>query len=421
MSLENFSSSLAPVIRDLIMYKRAKGTKYIHGETLLHHFDQFCVEIGYDGNVLTEELIIRWKEHNRYRKHRQQSQYLSYVRHLGQYMDAIGLQTYVPPTEQYSGTADPIELASPFASYIKNFIAQKRADGYDYKCEERTLHRFDRYCVQLGIEEPVLTRDLIMAWIAQASIQNASCFRQFAKYLLSVGQDAFVIRSIPSLHRQQPYILTNVELAAFFSAVDSFDPDYRSCDRMAAGYSVMFRLNYCCGMRSQEVCRLRSENVDLNTGKITVLNAKGHKDRIIYMHEDLLRLCRNYDALVRTYLPQRIWFFPAKDPSKTIHKANMTRRFHCFWSKTSFGGNSAHFPTVHSLRHTFVVNRINSWIQEGTKLSQMMPYLSKYLGHRTAEETHYYYHLAATAADIIRSKDNQSQNVIPEAFYDEEI
>ena len=83
---------------------------------------------------------------------------------------------------------------------------------------------------------------------------------------------------------------------------------------------------------------------------------------------------------------------------------------------TPYSGNSVHTPTVHSLRHTFVVNRINTWIQEGKDLSHMMPYLSKYLGHRTAEETHYYYHLAAAATEIIRAHDIQSQRVIPEVI-----
>ena len=51
----------------------------------------------------------------------------------------------------------------------------------------------------------------------------------------------------------------------------------------------------------------------------------------------------------------------------------------------------------------------------------MMPYLSRYLGHKTAEETHYYYHLAAAATEIIREYDVQSQKVIPEVIPYEEV
>ena len=421
MSMDNFASTLAPSIRELILYKRSLGKKYINGETLLGHFDRFCIEINYSGTVLTEELVIQWKNHNKNRKHRQQSQYLTYVRHLGQYLDSVGYKTYIPPTEQFSGTADPIELSSPFSPYIENFISLKNAAGYDYSVGKRELYRFDRYCTSIGVTNPILSRELIMDWLPHTSLNTVSCFRQFAKYMLSLGEDAYVMRKTPSKHQQQPYILTGDELSEFFKSVDGYVPDYRSCDRMAAGYSIMFRLYYCCGMRLQEVCKLKFEDVNLETGKILIYDSKGHKDRVIYMHDELRKMCNNYDNLVRKSLKQRIWFFPAKNPEKAICKSNMTRRFHYFWDLTPCVKNDIHYPTVHSLRHTFVVNRINSWILEGKELSQMLPYLCRYLGHKTIEETHYYYHLALTANQIIRQKDIQSKNIIPEVACYEEI
>ena len=54
-------------------------------------------------------------------------------------------------------------------------------------------------------------------------------------------------------------------------------------------------------------------------------------------------------------------------------------------------------------------------------MENMMPYLSRYLGHKTIDETHYYYHLAAAATDIIRNQDALSNKVIPEVTDYEEI
>lgn len=42
MSMEQFSSALAPAIRDLILFKRECGAVYKHGEVLLGQFDRFC-------------------------------------------------------------------------------------------------------------------------------------------------------------------------------------------------------------------------------------------------------------------------------------------------------------------------------------------------------------------------------------------
>ncbi len=421
MSMENFSSSLAPAIRELIVSKRKNGTKYIHGEVLLGQFDKFCCDIGYTKTFLTEELVLQWKRHNENRKHRQKSQMLTYVRHLGRYLSSKGIDTYIPPMEHCSGTSDPIELSSVFAPYIISFVAQKRADGYTYDYGERMLYTFDRYCAESGIKEPLLSYDLICDWISKTSSSYLSYFRQFAKHLQSIGIEAHVTKHYPSHFHQQPYILTETELSEFFEQVDSFVPDYRSCERMAAGYSVMFRLYYCSGMRLQEVCSLKSEDIDLKNGKILIRNSKGHKDRVILIHSDLLEICKNYDCFVKRVLPNRQWFFPARDIEKPIRKTNMCRRFKYFWSLTSSGDNPKHSPTIHSLRHTFVVNRINSWIKEGVDMDNMMPYLSRYLGHKTIDETHYYYHLATAAIDIIRSQDMLSKIVIPEVTDYEEV
>lgn len=421
MSMEQFGSTLAPAIRELVLFKRECGAVYKHGEVLLGQFDQFCRDTEYEGTVLTENLVMRWKQHNENRKHRQKSQMLTYVRHLGQFLTAQGKDTYVPPMEHRSGTSDPIELSSVFAPFIDAFITQKRADGYDYRHGERILYRFDRYCAEMGIQEPKLTCELVYDWVATTSSSCLSCFGQFAKYMRSIGIEAYTPQRHPSHFQQQPYILSEAELSAFFAQVDSFCPDYRSCERMAAGYSIMFRLYYCCGMRLQEVCQLKMEDVDLDSGKIFVRNAKGHKDRVIMMHSDLLKMCRNYNSFVKQGIPKRQWFFPARDVEKPIGKTNMCRRFQFFWSQTPYGDNPKHTPSVHSLRHTFVVNRINTWIKEGYDMENMMPYLSRYLGHKTIDETHYYYHLAAAATDIIRSRDMLSDRVIPEVIDYEEI
>ena len=67
------------------------------------------------------------------------------------------------------------------------------------------------------------------------------------------------------------------------------------------------------------------------------------------------------------------------------------------------------------LRHTFVVFRINGWMTQGLDLNVLMPYLSKFLGHKSPGETFYYYHQVLEAFRIIREKDTVAKSVIPEA------
>ena len=66
------------------------------------------------------------------------------------------------------------------------------------------------------------------------------------------------------------------------------------------------------------------------------------------------------------------------------------------------------------MRHTFVVKRMNLWMENGTSLKEMLPFLSRYLGHQSPDETFYYYHQVAEAFRIIRKNDKTGISVIPE-------
>ena len=87
---------------------------------------------------------------------------------------------------------------------------------------------------------------------------------------------------------------------------------------------------------------------------------------------------------------------------------------------TPFASTCDKAPTIHALRHTFVVNRMNEWMLDGISLNSMMPYLSRYLGHSSVEDTFYYYHQVDKAFQIIRGKDSLSEKVIPEVVHYEE-
>lgn len=53
-------------------------------------------------------------------------------------------------------------------------------------------------------------------------------------------------------------------------------------------------------------------------------------------------------------------------------------------------------------------------MEKEENLTAMMPYLSKYLGHESVENTYYYYHQIESAFKIVRQKDQLSDCIIPE-------
>ncbi|ACV62306.1 integrase family protein [Desulfofarcimen acetoxidans DSM 771] len=319
------------------------------------------------------------------------------------------------------------EYQSQLAPYISGLIRQKRADGYSYEFEAYMLERFDRFCIENGYDNGSLTRELVMAWAEQRPSesknyrnQRVSFVRQLALYVISLNMEAYIPRAFESNEISVPHILSFDEVHEFYKAVDNFLPCQPNFRRFSLSYSVLFRLFYCCGLRLSEGCYLKRSTVNLENGCLSIYQSKGHKDRVVFMSGDMLQMCRNYDRLMQKLLPDRDWFFPGRDEFKPFSKTSIDKKFSELWNMTPYAGKVDKKPTVHSLRHTYVVTKMNDWMKEGKDFEAMMPYLSRYLGHASIDETQYYYHLVVFAFEIVRKHDSVAKRVIPEVVPHEE-
>ncbi|MBC8343931.1 MAG: tyrosine-type recombinase/integrase [Bacteroidetes bacterium] len=316
---------------------------------------------------------------------------------------------------------------SCLAPYIEGLIHQKRADGFIYEYEAYMLKTFDDFCVDNCFCGAIITRDLVMEWAVQRETeglnyrnQRVSFVRQLSLYMNSLGINSYIPRQTASTVTTVPHILSVEELKAFYMAVDSYLPENEKWHRFSMEYQVIFRLYYCCGLRLAEACNLRVKDVDLHDGILKIMQSKGNKDRLVYMANDTTELCRKYHQKMISILPSTEWFFPGKDCKQPLQKNNLDKKFKQFWGMTPFAVTCDKAPTIHALRHTFVVNKMNEWMLCGISLNSMMPYLARYLGHSSVDGTFYYYHHVDRAFQIVRNKDSLSDRIIPEVVPYEE-
>ncbi len=316
---------------------------------------------------------------------------------------------------------------SALGPYITGLIEQKRACGYIYEYEAYMLESFDRFCLDRNHTTGTITRDLIMEWAIQRPDegknhrnQRVSFVRQLALYMQSLGKNPYIPKHFASETVTIPHILSKEELQSFFSVVDEYMPPQTTLRRLVPTYQVLFRLFYCCGLRLSEGCYLRRECVDVKNGYIKILQSKGNKDRLVLLADDVRAMCETYDELVQEVIPDREWFFPGWYPDRAIRSTSVDHKFGAFWDKTPFATTVDKRPTVQSLRHTFVVNKMNDWMEAGVDTDVMMPYLSRYLGHSSIMETQYYYHTIEQVFPIIRHHDAVSDSIIPEVMTYEE-
>lgn len=310
---------------------------------------------------------------------------------------------------------------SVFSPYIEGLILEKKSCGFIYDYESYVLKKFDELCVANGYTEALITREIAMEWALQRETegvnyrnQRVSFLRQLSLYMISVGVNSYIPRQYQSSAVSIPHIPDADELRELFSVIDGYLPKLKYSHIFSMEYQVLFRLYYCCGLRLSEGCNLKKENVDLGRGILTIIESKGKKDRMVYLADDLLSLCIMYDKRISKHYPDRLWFFPGRKDGKPFSRTGIDKKFKQFWEMTAYSKTSEKPPTVHALRHAFVIDRMNQWMLDGISLEAMMPYLSRYLGHSGIEDTMYYYHQVQSAFQIVRQKDRLSGRIIPE-------
>ena len=247
----------------------------------------------------------------------------------------------------------------PFKNHIKNHVALKQAVGYKYYTDAAHLKRFDRFTLQNYPLASFLTKEIVLNWCskkpyeAQANqCSRASIIRQLAKYLDSVGVEAYILPKgyYPTEQQYVPYIYTKDELTRFFAETDkcrySSEFPYRHLIM-----PVIFRMLYTCGLRVSEARLLKVEDVDLENGILRINHSKKDNSRLVPMADSLLKRCRQYAEMVRPSLVAEDYFFPAFN-GNPMTLQNVYKNFRKFlWRAGISHGGKGHGPRVHDFRY----------------------------------------------------------------------
>lgn len=318
--------------------------------------------------------------------------------------------------------------SSVFALYIEEYIKQRRLSGFSFDAQTYRLSKFDEYCTNTQVKEATITKELFDDWSKKSLTESKttqsgrlSTIRGFCIYLNTIGIKAYIPHHFSKCEKVLPHLMNDEEIKSFFEQVDSYKTKstVNSFIRLEKEYKVLFRLIYCCGLRISEACNLKFSDVDTDKSILTIIHSKGDKDRIVYMESTLSNLCENYKKYILKELGREgLWLFPGKYIDSHIPKTSVDRKFNEFWNKTIYATTCDKKPTVHCLRHSFVIKRMNLWMSQDIDLDVMMPYLSHYLGHSNSKETYYYFHQIQEAFETIKRKDTIANMVIPEVDYE---
>lgn len=318
------------------------------------------------------------------------------------------------------------EYKSALSPHIIGLVSEKRELGYIYNNEAKIFKHLDSYWSDNHYSDDFLSQDRLEGWCRKTNTEgNKSLLnrivatRQLAVYMRSTGCPAFIPEHNVRVEKPFIHVLSAQEIIELFQQIDLYHPKVNNPVnvRLSNAYRVQFRLILCLGLRRTESCEIKMSEYNPDEGILKITEAKNDKYRLVYLTDDLVSMLnRHIEETVNAIGYKPIWLFPGYDPSNPINGGTLSSSFNTAWNKTSFAGKVDKKPTIHSLRHTFVMRRIKQWEAEGKDVNRMLPYLSKHLGHISLDETYYYYQRIQESLEHIRKKDLIANAVIPEVL-----
>jgi integrase len=310
----------------------------------------------------------------------------------------------------------------PFAQHIENHVKLKQAIGYKYRTEEEHLLRFSAFTAKKYPNAKELTKEIVLDWCSKKSFEaqanqcsRASMLRQFAIYLDSIGVVAYILPKgfYPVEEQYVPHIYTLDELQRFFHETDKCH--YVSeCPHRHLIMPVFFRMLYSCGLRSSEARLLKVEDVDLESGILTISHSKKDNSRLVPMPDELTDRCRDFFKNVHMISKRSDFFFPGLN-NKPMTVGNVYHNFRRFlWRAGISHGGRGKGPRVHDFRHVFACHCLKKWVIQDKDLSVYLPVLKTFMGHDSFDETAYYLRMTADVfPDISIKLEGYYSDIIP--------
>lgn len=306
-------------------------------------------------------------------------------------------------------------LSSPLAERIREFVAFKRMQGYDYSSGAEELGRFDRFLTRTGYACRVLDLDVLQRFadhIARLShssrVGRLSTVRRFSVYLHAVVPESAVLpeRLVPrSVRSVRFYPLSRSQVGELMAATATLKGDNgirAQCMRLLIG------LLYSTGLRISEALSLTLGDLRSADSTLFVRRGKFGKDRVVPMSASTRHAVDRWLQLRAGYAengPDDALFVIGWNRSLSRDRAYRIFRGLC--AHCGFGGQPP--PRLHDLRHNYACACIAGWREAGEDLDALLPVLANAMGHCDFHATETYLHIDAAA--LRQASENFRQHV----------
>lgn len=280
---------------------------------------------------------------------------------------------------------------------IHDYLGLRRSLGFKLRDAGARLAGFASFMAQRRAEH--VTTALALEWAQLPRAAQPACWAQrlshvrgFARHHLA--SDPATEVPPPGLlpfrpARARPYLYTPEEIARLLQQALRLAPP---SDLRPWTYHALLGLLSVSGLRIGEALRLRPDDVDLDTGVMTVRGTKFGKSRLVPIHASTCEVLADYRTRRDSHLRGReaLHFFVTRS-GHGLDGGDVHRIFYRLSREIGLRAPGAsHGPRLHDLRHRFAVETLMGWYRSQQDVERRLPVLSTYLGHVHVADTYWY-------------------------------
>lgn len=282
---------------------------------------------------------------------------------------------------------------SALRGHVADYLRLRRALGFRLEREEQLLGQFCAYLEAAGAA--TVTSGLAIDWARQpAGAQPAQwaarlgVVRRFAAWLNVLDPAAEIPPAgvFPARrNRRAPYLWNEDQVRGLLAGARALRPPLR-----AASLEALFGLLAVSGMRIGEAVALQRDDVDLDTGVVTIREAKHDRERLVPLHPSATAALRKYAADRDRLCPRpRSGTFFISSAGTAMERSGAGQAFRKITTEAGIRAGAVR-PRIHDLRHSFAVRTLTGWTRAGAGADANIALLSAYLGHVSPADTYWY-------------------------------
>ena len=429
--LQNKCESIfANEINDYLSLLSLSGKKIHAIQATLRNLDKYLLESNHMQKFLSAKIISDWQE-NRNIQPISKRKELYVVADFSRYLNGIGIQT---------DCLNPINARKKHIPYIHSSVLSAEISDYlrllfemgrhihVAKCAFRSL---DKYLVSIMFDKKSLPEQVVSDWLKTLDIAirtksgYITCIKGFANYLVSIGINAGYPERPILKSEYIPYVFSDAEICQLFNIADN-RMDSGMVTRTNLVFPFLLRILYGSGLRLDECCSLRWQDVDLNNGILAIRKAKNLKQRLVPMDPSLTEILKSYHKFVSCQKICGDYLFESdRNPNNPFRGKSFDAWFKKVLEKTDikYIKPNRHQRGIcpHCLRHTFTLKSFLKHEDNGERYEDYAPFLAEYLGHDGPFETEEYLRSNYTVYTKTHKRVNDAiGHLFPEVCFNEE-